>query len=408
LHLKEMSERLAARGHQVTVFTVNSAKEPDLSSGEFGKLPDREVINGVRVRRFRSDFGLSCRLFETWKRMKGGYRSLSLALGVDGLEWMARSPRTLSMAPAIVAHRADVVATMNWYWPQAYLGHMAARLSRLQLIGIPLFHTAESWSNASIYTRMLDRCAAVLVNTSHEAEFVESRSSARAEPVGVGIDPARFQQRNGALFRSKYGLGRDPAVGFVGRQSAAKGMKVLLEAMPAVWEAKPEVKLVLAGPREHRQAEVQAAIEAFDSDRKRRVVEIDRFAESDKASLYEALDVLAVPSVAESFGICYLEAWMCGRPVIGARIGSTECVIEDGIDGLLVTPGSASELAAAILELLSNSARRAEMGRIGRAKTLSRHTWDKVVDRVEKIYGEVQCTPIRGRTPAFRTRQATR
>ena len=117
-----------------------------------------------------------------------------------------------------------------------------------------------------------------------------------------------------------------------------------------------------------------------------RVICLSRFDEGDKVSIYRALDVLAMPSVAESFGIAYLEAWMCEKPVIGARIESTACVIDDGIDGFLVPPENPALLADAILKLLNDSALRERMGRAGRAKTLSRFTWEAATDRIERIY----------------------
>jgi glycosyltransferase involved in cell wall biosynthesis len=96
-----------------------------------------------------------------------------------------------------------------------------------------------------------------------------------------------------------------------------------------------------------------------------------------------------MPSKEDSFGIVYLEAWLCRKPVIGARIGSTQCVIDEGRDGLLVDPESAEDLARAIVSLLSNGELRAAMAEAGRAKTVARHTWDKVTDRMESLYTRV-------------------
>ena len=87
--------------------------------------------------------------------------------------------------------------------------------------------------------------------------------------------------------------------------------------------------------------------------------------------------------------MAYLEAWMCRKPVVGSRIGSTQCVIEDGIDGLLVDPNDPREIAAAISELLSDRYRARQMGRAGYEKTLSTFTWDKITDRVERIFLEL-------------------
>jgi phosphatidylinositol alpha-mannosyltransferase len=104
---------------------------------------------------------------------------------------------------------------------------------------------------------------------------------------------------------------------------------------------------------------------------------------------YAALDVFALPSTGESFGIAYLEAWLCHKPVIGARIGATQCVIEEGVDGLLVTPKDADDTARAILALLGDKDRRESMGRHGHAKTVAQFTWDKVTDKVERLFLEI-------------------
>src|SRR5690349_23815671 len=93
-----------------------------------------------------------------------------------------------------------------------------------------------------------------------------------------------------------------------------------------------------------------------------------------------------MPSVAESFGIAYLEAWMCRKPVIGGRVGSTACVIADTVDGMLVDPDNPAELAGSLDSLLRDPERRGRMGDSGRRKVLASFTWDRVVDGVERVY----------------------
>ena len=67
--------------------------------------------------------------------------------------------------------------------------------------------------------------------------------------------------------------------------------------------------------------------------------------------------------------------------VIGARIGSTACVIADGVDGLLVKPEAPDDLAGAIRALLSDPARRTQMGERGYLKTVSEFTWERVAEK---------------------------
>jgi len=144
--------------------------------------------------------------------------------------------------------------------------------------------------------------------------------------------------------------------------------------------------LVLAGHGKQQDIEVENAIERLGTFERQRLVRINEFDEKDKASLYDAFDVFVLPSTEESFGLSYLEAWMCHKPVIGARIGSTACVIEEGTDGLLVEPNDPREIALAIVELLGDPDRRAFMGARGYAKTIEHFTWEKVTDRIERLY----------------------
>ena len=385
-HLKEIAEGLARRGHEVTVVTANARSARDVAEGIDGGLAEFEVINGVKVLRFRPDGG---RWGSLWWRIPGATRCLSLVLGKERTQLLAGRPLLVELIPYLARTRADIVASMSWYWPPAYHTHLARKLHRFTLVGIPIFHTAETWSYRGIYKTMLASCDAVITNTTYEANFVRERAATRVEVAGVGIDPRSFDCRNGSELRTRYGLGTFPVVGFVGRQHTSKGLITLLQAMKTVWKWNSDVRLVLAGPLSNRAKEVATAIEGLPNFEKERLVDIGTFSERDKASIYDSFDVFVLPSMAESFGIAYLEAWACGKPVIGARIGPTQCVIDEGIDGLLVDSNDPQDIARAIIALLSDREMRERMGRSGHAKTIAQYTWDKVTDKVEKLYLEL-------------------
>jgi glycosyltransferase involved in cell wall biosynthesis len=211
----------------------------------------------------------------------------------------------------------------------------------------------------------------------------------RAEVCGVGIHPKLFTLRDGQAIRNRYGLGNFPVVGFVGRQDITKGVDVLAQAMKVVWTYKPEARLVLGGHCPPRPDRVDECLRVFNQEERARILRLDGFPEEEKASLYDAFDVFVLPSTEESFGIAFLEAWMCGKPVIGSRIGAIKCVIDEGVDGLLVDHRDPRDIGLKIVELLSDPAKRARMGRRGHQKTLERFTWEKVIDRVERVYQEL-------------------
>jgi len=400
LHAKELSEGLVARGHDVTVLTANVRNLWDLSHGVHGELPETEIINGVKVVRIDPKGNTPGSWLQRCMDFPGGWRGLKIAFGQDGLEMLAAQPLTVQLIPYLVRCQPDIVMAMNWYWSPAYHTYLARRLKRFVFVGIPLFHTFESWCQRKVYERMLASCSAVVANTEHEAKFMRAHGAGRVEVAGVGVHPGPFACRKGAEIRARYSIGDRPVVGFVGRQQAGKGIIQLIEAMKIVWQWNPEVRLICAGHRsnEYQDLEVENAFQQLSRSERERFIRIDQFPDEDKSSLYEAFDVFALPSTGESFGLAYLEAWLCQKPVIGARIGSTQCVIEDGVDGLLVDPMDPKDIASKIVELLSDRDKREKMGMAGYSKTLERYTWDKVVDRVETLYRDLHA--VKGATNA--------
>jgi glycosyltransferase involved in cell wall biosynthesis len=383
VHIQELSEGLARRGHEVTVLTTRAS-----ISG--GTAPS-ETINGVRVLRFAE-----ATAFRRLLELPGAFRSLRTILGQEYLRALIRGPLSVRLFRELLRREADVVGVIGWWATALPLQACAAkRLRRLQLVGIPLFHTEESWSQESLQSRLLARCDALITNTAHETRFIEERTHGRV-PVhvaGVGIRPDQFTERDGARIRTRYGLGNAPIVGYAGRLLPGKGVTKLIEAMRTVWRVNDRARLLLAGPRtlpgSQADRDVDAALGLLTADERTRVVEMGRFDEADKASIFESFDVFAMPSVAESFGIAYLEAWMCRKPVVGGRIEATRCVIDEGRDGLLADPHDPEDIAAAILKLLGDPEGRARMGQAGYEKTTSLYTWERVVDRVERVYRQL-------------------
>jgi glycosyltransferase involved in cell wall biosynthesis len=392
LHLKEVSEGLASRGHRVTVLTADVKDSWAIVFNQRGGLPARENVNGVDVVRFDPRGGPIGAMLRASMTVRGGYRLLSAMLSHDEMAYLLRGPQLFNMIPHIVSSGADIVASMNWYWPPSYHAYLARRLKRFTLVGIPLFHTARPWVDHPVYRRMLAQCDAIIANTEHEAEFVQQRARTRAEVAGVGVHPEQFLQRDGSRIRARYSLGDKPVVGFVGRQIATKGIVKLIESMRTVWKWNPNVRLVIAGPPAKLNDEVDGLLKSLNDREVACVVRVNEFADEDKASLYDAFDVFALPSTEDSFGISYLESWMCRKPVVGGRIPSTQCVIDEGIDGFTADPYDAEDIAAKVIALLSDRDKRETMGRNGYTKTISRFTWEKVTDKVERLYHDLSAS----------------
>lgn len=209
--------------------------------------------------------------------------------------------------------------------------------------------------------------------------------------------------------------GRAPRLLAVGRVSPEKGVHVLLDAMRAVVDARPEARLeivgamgqlpwnFLAGLSEDPLLRGLAPFYAPDAPhygaamrQRARDLGLDgRVTFRGSLTYAEVLDrmrdadVLINPSLSESFGRGPVEAMACARPVVGAAVGGMRDTIVDGETGRLVPPGDADALAAAVLELLADPERRRAMGRAGRERALVNFAWGPVLARLEALSQEV-------------------
>jgi len=104
------------------------------------------------------------------------------------------------------------------------------------------------------------------------------------------------------------------------------------------------------------------------------------------ACLYAGCDLFVAPSTYESFGLVYLEAMAHGKPVIGCRTGGVPEVVSDGVNGLLVPPGDATALAAAIRRLCEDEGLAKRFGSAGLARFRENFTVEVMAERSLDLY----------------------
>ena len=179
--------------------------------------------------------------------------------------------------------------------------------------------------------------------------------------------------------RQKYNLGDSPLVLFIGQKFSYKGYETLLKAAPLVWKQHPEVIFFFAGPR------TKKSCNHFRTLRNDRVVETGIVSLQEKTDMFAACDIFCMPSIQESFGIVYLEAWSFKKPVIGGNIPAIRDVIEDGVDGFIVDQNP-DIIADRLMYCLRHPAECKRMGIEGHRKVMENYTWKKIALRTEKAY----------------------
>jgi len=163
------------------------------------------------------------------------------------------------------------------------------------------------------------------------------------------------------------------------------GPDVLLKAMPAIIGEFPDIHLSLAGAGE-MTGTLRNLAQKLDITEH---VSFTGFIDNRKIPEFLAdHDIMIMPSVmaSESFGVAVLEASAVGLPVVASNIGGVPEVVKNGTTGLLVPPGDAKALAAAVINLVDNAELRKEMGQAGRDFVKEKYAWGNCVDMMDDLY----------------------
>lgn len=178
----------------------------------------------------------------------------------------------------------------------------------------------------------------------------------------------------------------EPTILSVGRLSWRKGYKYLIDAMFHVLSEYLDAKLVIVGygdqriplQRYVRKLGIESSVCFLGSVSGRKLY-----------SLYHKTDVYVQPSLYEPFGIAILEAMSMGKPIVSTCVGGIPELVTNGVEGLLVEPGNSSQLARAIINILSDSSCRRRFGGNARKRVEREFTWEAIAKKTIEFYTKV-------------------
>lgn len=384
--VKNLSEQLARAYHdEVTVFTAAAYNTESFWQRGHPAMPaGEEALNGVKIQRF----AVRNQLPELRMLLAGMAYRLRLPYN-DWLRTFYNGPIIPGLRQAIAASGAEVILATAFPLRHMYDALAGARKGHIPLVLLGAIHTADVWGfDRPMLYQTIQKADAYIALTDFEKEFLITKGIAAQKILvaGGGVDPKPFLEATGDTARQRYGWGQDPVVGILAKQTPRKRFDVLIQAMPEVWAAHPQTRLLLAGAETPYTRKIQSLIQELPVEQQARVTSISDAPETTKPGLLAACDIFALPSGEESLGIAFIEAWACGKPVIGSRIGAIPGVISDGLDGLLVDYGKPHALAQAIIRLLDAPELRHKLGQAGREKVLEQYTWEAFAAQVRALY----------------------
>lgn len=397
-HMAELSQRLAAAGHQVMVATTDALSIEALWNHREARVEKmREECAGVQVARFPvRHLPLSALSYAAVRRLLWLMSRFSAPISL-----MTQIARVTPRVPALwkwldtTKQRFDLVAGMGiTFEPLLAAGLHFAREHDVPFVAYPLTHLGAGplpgQDSLSAFYTMRHQVALVrssdvaVMQTPSERKFYEGQGvpASRLPVIGPGVTPSELLGGRAESKWEKYKV-KDPIVLSLGTMSYDKGTVHLVKAMQELWSRGEQWELFLAGapsgPFRRFLAESPSSL-------RRRIHLLGAVSEQEKRDLLAASEVFVMPSRTDSFGIVYLEAWLYRKPVIAANTWGVKDVVSHGEDGWLVPFGDVPALAERISHVLAHPGEAKTMGIRGSKKVYQQHTWAHKYAQVEQIY----------------------
>jgi glycosyltransferase involved in cell wall biosynthesis len=289
--------------------------------------------------------------------------------------WLKRNPCDI-----VVTHSS----TDSWLSAVALSVLLAGRtpIVRVRHVSVPV---SKGPLTRWLYTRAASRI--VTTGEALKRELIDGNGfpAGRVESVPTGIDPIRFAPGDRAGARARLGLPRDtPLVGIVATLRSWKGHKFLIEA---VTELPAEVGLVIVG-----EGPMRDQLEALVVERGLRERTVFAGNQADVAPWLQALDVFALPSYAhEGVPQALIQAMMTGLACVTTAVGSIGELAIHEKTALVVPAQDAGALSRSLALVLEDEKLRKALGDAARAHAIANYSYERMLDRMELIYGEAAC-----------------
>lgn len=366
-------------GHQVSV----------IASRPTSNVPVERTLNGVTVRRILTPDFYRFRRFLVVGRQ---YRF------VQALYYSRQACNALARLhgehPVDVVEFAEVNAE-GFFWQEGSGRRMVIRCHTPAWVLEQYYTREETPFDANFLgwaeKRTLQRANALTAPSQDMAEIISQDCGIPVKRLNVipnAVDTGRFVPAPTPPQSGRV------TILWVGRLERAKGIEVLIEAIPLICQQVPNVRFVVIGgsrPRpqgglysDYMKVHLADYVAAGQ-------LEVRGFTpDADLLSAYHESHICVVPSTLyESFSFTVAQAMACGLPVVGTRIGGIPETLAGGRCGVLVSPGNVQEFSEAVIALATDSAYRAAIGKTAREHAVSTFSSDMVARQIVGLYEQV-------------------
>ncbi|MFM6039224.1 MAG: glycosyltransferase family 4 protein [Sphaerospermopsis kisseleviana] len=294
------------------------------------------------------------------------------------------------------------------YWLSSWVGLQLKQIQGSKQVhtyhslGIVKYNTIENIplvasQRLAVEKEVLETAEKIVATSPQEKQHMKTLVSQQGniDIIPCGTDIRRFGSVDRETARAKLEIEPDAKVVlYVGRFDPRKGIETLVRAVrESHFFGDKNLKLIIGG------GSTPGNSDGRERDRIEGIVnelgmgECTVFPGLLKQEIlptyYAAADVCVIPSHYEPFGLVAVEAMACATPVIASDVGGLQFSVVNENTGLLVPPQDVAAFSNAIDRILGNSEWRAELGKSGKRRVISKFSWDGVASQLDSLYTEL-------------------
>jgi glycosyltransferase involved in cell wall biosynthesis len=299
-------------------------------------------------------------------------------------------PRFLSRAFLLAVRQPHIVVALH---PNLAPIAMAMKAIAPGISSVVVVHGVEVWTPLPFPARFAlqsaDRVLAPSQDTFSRAVKAQHLQATKVRKLAWSLGPEFDERKSMITVLPPENFPQGRIILTVGRWDASeayKGVDHLIAAIPALLKPFPDVHLVAVGEGTDLPRLQTLARDSGASDH---IHFLPFIAHDQLPGAYDVCEIFAMPSRGEGFGLVFIEAMARAKPVIGGAHGGTPDVIDDGINGFLVSYGDVGQLEDRLTRLLASESLRLKMGNAALAKVRREFTFARFSSDLAAILNQL-------------------
>lgn len=250
----------------------------------------------------------------------------------------------------------------------------------LSIVSMPARRRFIAWIYEIVMDKLVWKSASVVVVNAKN--IADALSELRDAPIAkIRVIYNGLEDKQAAVIQTRE-KGKQIVIGCIARMDKAKGALLLFEAFAHLAKSHPEMQLVLAGQGD-ASAELARRTEVLGLQNK---VQLLGHYDGDVSALLGTFDIYVFPSLWEGFPYSIVEALRSACVIVATRVGGIPEAVTEGVEGLLIAPGSKNEIIAAIEKLIVNQDMCQMLAKNARSKFERELTLSKMHLRVREVF----------------------